>query len=133
MAVLFFTLRFFPSNVWNRISAFEEIGEEEILGIRQGETVSLTGTIVSCQTKQQGKETITELILNHITFISPIQNHSTNQIDSNFKIKCYLNEEETVKITFYDSDPESGNKKEKALGDSIEVKKGDSIDSSEEI
>ncbi|MDD6201604.1 MAG: DNA internalization-related competence protein ComEC/Rec2 [Lachnospiraceae bacterium] len=98
VAVLFFTLRFFPSNVWNRISAFEEIGEEEILGIRQGETVSLTGTIVSCQTKQQGKETITELILNHITFISPIQNHSTNQIDSNFKIKCYLNEEETVKI-----------------------------------
>ena len=40
--------------------------------------------------------------------------------------------EETVKITFYDSDPESGDKKEKALGDPIEVKKGDPINSSDE-
>lgn len=60
------------------------------------------------------------------------RNNFRNDIVYRFKYEPN-NEEETVKITFYDSDPESGNKKEKALGDSIEVKKGDSIDSSEEI
>ena len=42
------------------------------------------------------------------------RNNFRNDIVYRFKYEPN-NEEETVKITFYDSDPESGNKKEKAL------------------
>lgn len=55
-----------------------------------------------------------------------------NDIVYRFKYEPDDKKEETVKITFYDSDPESGDKKEKALGDPIEVKKGDPINSSDE-
>lgn len=39
----------------------------------------------------------------------------------------------TVKITFYDADPESGEKLDKPLHDSIEIPEGESINSSEEV